>query len=236
MRIAISGTACQGKTTLLNDFLQTYKTYKTPDTTYRQVITDNKHSKQADVETQWKILDFMSEQLTQYSAQDDIIYDRCPLDNLVYSLWCYERNIDGFDKEYIDKTINMFRETMKFLDIIFFIPVTRVSTVEIEGNEQRETDAQYIKEIDNLFKAMYQQWLQPESSFFEKDDRPAIIEVFGNPQERLHMVKLYVDPETGENVDEEGILNPSEMQDIEAQFRNSGDGYTDMNDVNRLTI
>lgn len=236
MRIAISGTACQGKTTLLNDFLQTYKTYKTPDTTYRQVIADNKHSKQADVETQWKILDFMSEQLTQYSTQDDIIYDRCPLDNLVYSLWCYERNIDGFDKEYIDKTINMFRETMKFLDIIFFIPITRVSTVEIEGDEQRETDAQYIKEIDNLFKAMYQQWLQPESSFFEKDDRPAIIEVFGNPQERLHMVKLYVDPETGENVDEEGILNPSEMQDIEAQFRNSGDGYTDMNDVNRLTI
>ena len=236
MRIAISGTACQGKTTLLNDFLETYKTYKTPDTSYRQVIVDDNHSKQTDVETQWKILDFMSEQLTGYHSGDDVIFDRCPLDNLVYSLWCYERGVDGFDKSYIDKTIALFRETMKLLDIIFFIPITRVSTVEIEGDKQRETDAQYIKEIDNLFKAMYQQWLQPESTFFEKDDRPAIIEIFGSPLERMHMIKLYVDPETGDSIDEEGILNPEEMQDIEAQFRNSGDGYTDVNDVNRLTI
>ncbi len=236
MRIAISGTACQGKTTLLNDFLKTYNTYDTPDTSYRQIIVDDKHSKETNVDTQWKILDFMSEQLTSYRADDNVIFDRCPLDNIVYSLWCHERGVEGFDREYIDKSIALFRETMKLLDIIFFIPVTRVATIEIEGKEQRETDAQYIKEIDNIFKAMYQQWLQPESTFFEKDDRAAIIEIFGSPQERMHMIKLYIDPDTGESIDAEGILNPEEMKDIEHQFRNSGDGYTDMNDVNRLMI
>lgn len=236
MRIAISGTACQGKTTLLNDFLKTYTDYKTPETTYRSVIQKDKHSKHTDVETQWKILDYMSEQLTEYHSGENVIFDRCPLDNIVHSLWCYERGVDGFDKEYIDKTITLFRETMKLLDIIFFIPVTRVSTIDIESGTQRETDAQYIKEIDNLFKAMYQQWLQPDSSFFEKDDRAAIIEIFGSPQERMHMIKLYIDPDTGDSVDAEGILNPEEMKDIEGQFRNSDDGYTDMNDVNRLMI
>ena len=236
MRIAISGTACQGKTTLLNDFLKTYTDYKTPEKTYRSIIQDDKHSKHTSVETQWKILDFMSEQLTQHHSGDNVIFDRCPLDNMVYSLWCYERGIDGFDKVYIDKTIALFRETMKLLDIIFFIPITRVATIEIKGDTQRETDAQYIKEIDNLFKAMYQQWLQPESSFFEKDDRPAIIEIFGSPQERMHMIKLYVDEESGDAVSEQGILNPTEIQDIESQFRNSGDGYTDVNNINRLTI
>ena len=236
MRIAISGSACQGKTTLLNDFLQTYKTYTTPEKTYRELIVDDKHSKQADVETQWKILDFMTEQLMQYRKDDDVIFDRCPLDNIVHSLWCYERQVEGFDKSYIDKSIALFRESMKMLDIILYTPITRVAVVDIESDKQRETDAQYIKEIDNLFKAMYQQWLSPQSTFFETDDRAAIIEIFGSPQERMHMVKLYVDPETGDSVSEQGILNPEEMKDIESQFRNSDAGYTDANTINRLTI
>jgi predicted ATPase len=74
MRIAISGTACQGKTTLLNDFLKTYTDYKTPEKTYRSIIQDDKHSKHTSVETQWKILDFMSEQLTQHHSGDNVIF------------------------------------------------------------------------------------------------------------------------------------------------------------------
>ena len=42
MRIAISGTACQGKTTLITDFLEQWPNYKTPKKTYRYVIKENK--------------------------------------------------------------------------------------------------------------------------------------------------------------------------------------------------
>ena len=79
---------------------------------------------------------------------------------------------------------------MKFLDIIFFIPITKHAPVNIEEGDNRETDQEYITEVDNIFKVMYRQWMSPDSPFFPKDDRPAMIEVFGNRVERLQMMKL----------------------------------------------
>lgn len=236
MRIAISGTACQGKTTLLNGFLAKYNTYTTPEKTYRDVLPEIEHSMKTTIDTQWKVLDFMTEQHTQADSSSNIIYDRCPLDNMVYSLWAHDKKHEGFDRDFIDKCIPLFRESMKFLDIILFLPITKVAPVEVVDDGTRETNEQYITEIDNLFKAMYQQWLQPESTFFAKDDKPAIIEIFGTQQERMHMIQLYVDVESGDAVDEQGILDPVEMDKIESQFRNTGSGYTDPNDVNRLLI
>jgi len=236
MRIAISGSSCQGKTTLIKDFLDEFSTYKQPTTSYRSLIDGDNHSKQTTIETQHKILDFMAEQLQQFRSNDNIIFDRCPLDNIVYSLWANHHNREGFDNEFIDKCIPLVRESMRFLDIIFFLPITAVSPVGIEPGDQRESDQDYITETDNLFKAMYQQWLQPESNFFPKDDRPAIIEIFGKPQERVHMIKLYLDSETGDAIDEQGLLDVNEMEKIESQFRNTKDGYTDPNDVNKLLI
>ena len=236
MRIAISGAACQGKSTLINDFLATYNQYSKPEKSYRSLIDNDQHSKKTTTDLQWSILDFMAEQVTSYRNNDNIVYDRCTLDNIVYSLWCYDKGVEGFDRQFIDKCMPLVKESMKFIDIIFYLPITKVAPVDIVEDGTRETDKDYIVETDNLFKAMYQQWLQPDSSFFPHDDKPAIIEIFGSPQERMHMIKLYVDEESGDAVEEEGILNPSEMQDIESQFRNSGDGYTDVNNINRLTI
>ncbi len=236
MRIAISGAACQGKSTLINDFLGAYTQYSAPEKTYRSLIDSDQHSKNTTPDLQWSILDFMAEQVTSYRNNDNVVFDRCVLDNIVYSLWCFDKGVEGFDSAFIEKCMPLVKESMKFLDIIFYIPITNVAPVDIVEDGTRETDKEYITETDNLFKAMYQQWLQPESKFFPHDDKPAIIEVFGNQVERMHMVKLYVDEDTGGAVDEEGILNPAEMEDIESQFRNSGDGYTDVNDVNRLTI
>ena len=64
MRIAISGTACQGKTTLINDFLQEWSSYKTPDKSYRDLLTDD-HSTDTNEDTQWDVLNFMVDQLQE---------------------------------------------------------------------------------------------------------------------------------------------------------------------------
>lgn len=236
MRISISGAACQGKSTLIDDFLKTYSQYSSPEKTYRSLIDDDKHSKNTTPDTQWKILDFMADQVASFRKGTNVVYDRCILDNIVYSLWCYEKGIKGFDRTFIDKCIPLVRESMKFIDIIFYLPMTKVSPVEVVDDGTREADRDYIKETDNIFKAMYQQWIQPKSIFFPHDDKPAIIEIFGNQTERMHMMKLYVDEDTGDAVQEQGIINPEEIKDIESQFRNSGNGYTDVNNVNRLTI
>ena len=62
MRIAISGTACQGKTTLIKDFLGQWPNYVTPKKTYRDIIKDNDldHSSKTNKKTQWEILNFQT--------------------------------------------------------------------------------------------------------------------------------------------------------------------------------
>ena len=86
------------------------------------------------------------------------------------------------------------KETCKLLDIMFVTPITRVAPIEIEENGIRDTDPLYIEEIDHLFKAVKRDWDEnPESKFWDKDDKPAMIEIFGAPHERIQIAKMYLD-------------------------------------------
>jgi hypothetical protein len=206
MRIAISGTACQGKSTLIEDFKSEWLMYTTPEKTYRDYLTENnlQHSKETNKATQWGILNHMVDSLQQYEKNDKVIFDRCPLDNIIYSLWAYDRNINDIDDEFIKKCIPVARESLRFLDVIFYIPITKAAPIPIVEDELRETDSVYITEVDNLFKAVGQQYLtnSKASTFLPSSDCPAIIELFGSRAERMHMIRQYIDAEgdiLGEN-------------------------------------
>ena len=223
MRIAISGTACQGKSTLLKDFLKEWDMYTTPEKTYRDYLTENNlpHSKETTKDTQWDILNFMVDTLQQYSKGDKVIFDRCPLDNMVYSLWANERVINDLDDDFIRKCIPVVRESLRFIDVIFYIPITAAAPVQIVEDELRETDKIYIKEIDNLFKGIEQQYLQgqKESPFLPNEECPAIVEVFGSREQRIHMMRQYIDAEgdlLGEN---NGPILGEEVLDMEQILR-----------------
>lgn len=217
MRIAISGTACQGKSTLIKDFIKEWPEYTTPDKSYRDIIIEKglEHSSVTNKDTQWAILDFMAEELSKYSKNDKIIFDRCPLDNIVYSMWAEAKKTSNIDEEFIKKSIPLVRESLRFLDIIFFTPITKVASVEIEEDDLRDTNPEFIEEVDSIFKAVHRDYLDnPGSTFFIKDDKPAIIEIFGNREERIEIIKLYIDND-GDFVEPQGIFTPEELEEME---------------------
>lgn len=222
MRIAISGSACQGKSTLVKDVLKEWPIYKTPTSTYRDLIKGQKlpHSKNATKDGQWKILNMLVDDLQSTNKEDKIVFDRTPLDNLVYSLWAYDKNSSDIDKEFIDKCIPLVRESLKHLDIIFFLPITKAAPVTIIQDEMRETDEIYIKEIDALFKSLSYQYAHNlgRTPFFPTDDCPAIIEIFGNPFERIQMLKWYIDKEgdlIGGDVNlPDNLFNPENLAEM----------------------
>jgi predicted ATPase len=193
MRLAISGTAAQGKTTLLNAFLKHWDMYETPEESYRVKLKDNKHSQKTNKDTQWSILNHMIDQMEQYGKDDFVIFDRCPLDNLVYTLWAHHKEIGDIDELFVEKCIPIVRESMKLLDIIFIIPITNVTADKIEDDGVRDTDPEYISEIDNFFKALYNNWYKDDPRFFPKEDRAALIEIFGSTEERIKMLEFYID-------------------------------------------
>ncbi|NDA64252.1 MAG: hypothetical protein EBX50_19825, partial [Chitinophagia bacterium] len=193
MRIAFSGAACTGKTTILNAFIQKWPTYKVPQPTYRSLIVENNHSKKTDKKLQKAILDFMVNQQKQFTAHDKVVYDRCGLDNIVYTLWCHEKNKKGFSRQFVDECIEQVRDSMRGLDIIFLC--TRDLMGPVESNNIRETDPNFILETDNIFRAIQSQLSTTGSPFFPPNDSPALIEINGTTQERLEQISMYVTPE-----------------------------------------
>jgi hypothetical protein len=217
MRIAISGTANTGKTTLIKHFLSTWSQYKTPDKTYRDILKENKlnHSTKSTVKTQFSILDFMVNQLKTYTKNDKVIYDRCPLDNLVYSLWCNEKGVEGFDSDFIRMTAYLTRESMRDLDIIFLLKYD--DTIPIVDDGVREVDVNFIQEIDALFSAMHDQYANniQLDKFFPKDDSPAIIELPTDMSERISLISEYVDINGDLPGEDQSIFNPENLSILE---------------------
>jgi predicted ATPase len=217
MRIAITGAACQGKSTLVEDFIKKWPGYKRSKESYRTVIKEEnlKINKEADSNSQLKILNCLIDDLQVTEKADKIIFDRCPLDNLVYSMWSFEKGCSDIDKDFIDKCIPLVRESMRHLDIVFFIPITKVSPVKIEEKKLRETDKTFIKETDNIFKAIHRSYFTGQSPFFPKDDSPAIIEIFGTPEERIKMIELYLNSEGNLHGEEESVLSKESLDYME---------------------
>jgi len=209
MRIAVIGTACQGKTTFINDFKKEWPMYTVVESSYRKKIKDGKHSKNATKEMQWEILNCLIDDLQKNSEKGSkVIFDRCPLDNIVYSLWGNEHNKEEFDDKFIEKCIPLVRESMRLLDILFFIPITKAAPIKVEQKENRETDEVYIKEIDLIFKAICHQLTKTGvSTFFPKDDSPGIVEIFGKPEERIQLARYYLNAEGNLIGEEASVLN-----------------------------
>ena len=77
MRLAISGTAHSGKTTLLKSFLHTWNDYESPIISYRDILKEKQldHSKETTPETQSVILDHLVDTVQGYKIDDTVIFD-----------------------------------------------------------------------------------------------------------------------------------------------------------------
>lgn len=217
MRIAVSGTANTGKSTLVENILAVWPNYKTPSKTYRDLIKEKNlpHSSKTSIDTQWDILNFMLDQLQNTTTKSSIVFDRCPLDNLAYTLWAHDKGIEGFTKEYVDKAIKLTKESMRHIDLILLLKYD--STIKIEEDELRDTSVEYIKEIDEIFDALYLQYrINYEADiFFPKDDSPGIIVLPTGPKQRIEMISEYISPEGEMYGDETSIFNPDNLTELE---------------------
>lgn len=218
MRIAFSGTANTGKSTLIKNFLAVWNQYKTPDKTYRDVIKEKNlsHSSSTTIDTQWEILNFMIDQLQSYNKGCKVVFDRCPLDNLAYTLWAYEKGVKGFDKAYVDKCITLTKESMRHLDIIFLLEYD--SSIKIQEDDLRDTNVEYIKEVDNIFKALFAQYEQNYDAdiFFPKNDSPGVIVLPTNPQRRIDIISEYINVDGELYGDEHSLFNPEKLDELES--------------------
>ena len=159
MRICVTGTCSQGKSTYINDFLKEWSDYETPKKTYRDSLKDQWGIKTTK-DVQWDILNSMVDELQKHDKESNVIFDRGPLDNIASTLWAYSKEVEDIDDEFVAKCIDIVRESLKLLDIIFFIPITKVAPLDYDTDrfladkQKGLVDENYRVEIDNILKAV----------------------------------------------------------------------------------
>lgn len=219
MRIGISGTQCIGKSTLITDFLANWNMYSTPERSYRDVLREKglDCNQKTNPETQTIILNHLCDQVMYTQRLDNIIIDRTPYDALVYSMWAHSKGIEGFDEAFIQGQIELAREAASFFDVIFYIPIVEGHDVKIVPDGLRDTDPEFRVEIDNIFSAIFKTYFTQSGPFFKFDDCPAVIELFGTPEERIAMMKLYVNKDGVAYGEEDSLVTDAmaEVSDVD---------------------
>jgi thymidylate kinase len=223
MRVSVSGTSNTGKSTLVKAFLKKWPMYKTTAKTYRDILTENnlEHSSKTTTETQLLILDWMTQTLEENKDEKYVVYDRCPLDNLAYSLHAAEKNL--ISEEVLGITVDVVRRSLKNLDIIFWLKYD--PAIKIVNDGTRDTNLNYIREIDDIFAGLYEQYSDHlgNTPFFIAEDCPAIIPVdMTNLDDRIAWIGEFIDQkgnliETGESV-----LDPKNLEMMEQMLKDQG--------------
>jgi hypothetical protein len=194
MRIAFMGAGAVGKSTLIDNFLKKWPMYKKPSKTYRDLIKekDLKLNKQGNKESQKIILNALVEEAQQVVASEDpfVVFDRCVVDNIAYSLWHYGKETEGFTKEFIIDSQSIANIALKYYDIIFHVPARK--EIPLTEKPNRETDEVFREEIDNIFQALIVSYEKRSGSFFPSEDCPAVIQLEGPADMRLPQISLYI--------------------------------------------
>lgn len=208
MKIAIMGCQASGKSFLIDQFLKEWPMYKKPEKTYRDIIKEknlpiNKHGTK---ESQREILNALVDEIQLASTSEDkhLIFDRCAIDNIAYSLWHYAKNTPGFDSEFILDSKTIAALTLKHLDVIFYLPLRK--EIPVEEKQNREMDETFREEIDNIFNSLVNSYEKNTGAFFPKEDCPPIIRLDGPPDMRLPQMKLYIKPNGVGFGEEDGSL------------------------------
>ncbi len=184
------GGACSGKSTLIDQFLKKWPQYKTSTRTYRDIIKEQnlQINDQGSASSQGIILDALIEELNDAKDVQDIVFDRCVVDNIIYSLWLYHNK--KVTEDFVITSKYKIREAISKYDIIFYLP--RHKDIKIVEKENRNIDNDYINDIDNLYSAVVSSYEKGLDIFFPLENCPAVITLNTVPDMRCNMISLYL--------------------------------------------
>lgn len=202
MKVAIMGCQNNGKSTLIKGFLKKWPMYKEAKSTYRNLLKTGKvtGNQEGTEESQKAILNCIIDDTQKAIAKGDdfLVFDRCVMDNIAYSLWLNEKG--KVSDEFIMDTKRIAFEAIRTFDIVFYLPLRE--EIKITPKKGRDIDPIYRQEIDNIFRAIVGTYEKSAGIFFPKEDCPAVITLEGPPDLRIEQIPMYIKP-SGKFFDEE---------------------------------
>lgn len=144
MRVAITGAQSTGKSTLLNALKQEYPNVKFIEEITRELKAQGyKINEDGDDDTQVQIMNLHKKYST---TAENVIYDRCALDGIVYTHYLY--NQGNISEDVFQKSLDIFHEIINKYDKICYLK----PEFDIVDDGERSINRTFRDEIVTLFE------------------------------------------------------------------------------------
>jgi len=185
MRIAVCGTHCCGKSTIIEEFLLTHPDFTHEPEPYR--VLEEDYGEVFDAEPSpddfYRQLEFIAGRLRCYQRGERVIFERSPVDFLAYLLAITDLGRRGGAGYVIDRSIAMVREAIQLLDLIVFLPLN--DSGSDTGDEDPELRWAVNSRLEDIFN-------NDDFNLFTSD-RPLTLQATGSTAQRLRMLERAVE-------------------------------------------
>ena len=180
MRIAIAGTHCCGKSTLIDEFLTNHSEYTHEPEAYEALQDKHGESFAAEpsAEDFRRQLEYCVARLEQYRESDNVIFERCPADYLAYMLALRDLGRDSQAAQIAAESVRIARSGMKLLDGVVFIRLDE--QYDVPDEEDLELRAIVDEKLESILI----------DNELELTDDLLIVEASGSMAERLEALEL----------------------------------------------
>jgi hypothetical protein len=137
VRIAISGTHCSGKTTLLEDFVAAHRDYVHEPEPYEWLedVYGEAAGDEPTTDDFWRQLELSVERLRSYGRGARVVAERSPLDFLAYMLALSDLGRAGRDCARIAAGAELVSAGMEHVDLLVVLPLSERDGIAVPESE-----------------------------------------------------------------------------------------------------
>ena len=184
MRVAVSGTHCCGKSTLIDEFLLAHPEYEHEPEPYVVLVEeyDAIFGAQPSTDDFCKQLEFMVTRLQDYRAGDRVIFERSPIDFIGYMLALEDLGRERTARKLVEQCLPIVRDALQRVDLIVFLPVGDDASVD------KSEDPALRESVNERLVGIYREGdLDLLTSI-----RPIVLEASGSTPQRLRTLESAV--------------------------------------------
>lgn len=183
MRLAISGTHCSGKSSLVEAFLLAHREFTHEPESYFQLedLYGESFSAEPSSDDFLQQLEYHNERLQQYQPGSQVVFERCAIDYVAYLQALIDLKRHSADAGILNQSIDLARSALQLVDIVVFLSAKQ-SHIYVPDEEDLELRAAVDTNLERF--------LLNDGLDLLTDGRPVVLEVCGTIEQRLKMIDL----------------------------------------------